>query len=606
MTAAGPSLRIRRRRWLYAAIGGGVLAVGAAVGVASLGGLDKGQQELATFVVQRGPLVISVTEAGTIKAREQVVLKSEVEGRTTIIYLVPEGTRVKPGDLLVELDASALEDSRVNQEINVQNAQAAFIRARENLEVVKNQAESDIARAELDHQFAKEDLTKYIEGEYPNEVKSAESRITLAREELERAAEKLKWSERLFQEKYISQTELESDRLAQKRAELDYELALAERDLLEQYTYKRRLAELKSNVEQTAMALERVKRKASADIVQAEAELRAKKAELDRQSAKLAKIEDQIAKCKIYAPTAGMVVYATTGRGNWRGNEEPLDEGQEVRERQELIYLPAAGPMMAEVKVHESSLDKVQVGQPVRITVDALPGKVFSGRVTRISPLPDAQSVWLNPDLKVYSTDIVLDQDTPDIRTGMSCRAEIIVETYDEAVYVPVQSVLRVGRQPTVYVFNGQQVQPRPVELGLDNNRMVRVVRGVDPGELVLLSPPLAPAVVTADRLNFGHDSDKDESSPAAPAGQEVALNQSATQQQPSSAVAAAQGDATKAAEASSGQADQAQAKQSPASPSGRRRADGPRRLQNASPDAAAGAPRRPDAQRAELGSAQP
>src|SRR5690606_3395808 len=108
---------------------------------------------------------------------------------------------------------------------------------------------------------------------------------------------------------------------------LDYELALAERDLLEQYTYKRRLAELKSNVEQTAMALERIKRKASADIVQAEAELRAKKAEFDRQSAKLAKIEDQIAKCKIYAPTAGMVVYATTGRGSWRGNEQPLEEG---------------------------------------------------------------------------------------------------------------------------------------------------------------------------------------------------------------------------------------------------------------------------------------
>jgi HlyD family secretion protein len=71
-------------------------------------------------VVKQGPLRISVTESGTIKAREQVILKSEVEGRTSILSLIPEGTQVKQGDLLVDLDSSQLLDSKIDQEIIVQ------------------------------------------------------------------------------------------------------------------------------------------------------------------------------------------------------------------------------------------------------------------------------------------------------------------------------------------------------------------------------------------------------------------------------------------------------------------------------------------------------
>ncbi len=56
-----------------------------------------------TFTVKRGPLRISVIESGTIKALDQVIIKSELEGRTSILTLAEEGTRVKKGDLLVEL-----------------------------------------------------------------------------------------------------------------------------------------------------------------------------------------------------------------------------------------------------------------------------------------------------------------------------------------------------------------------------------------------------------------------------------------------------------------------------------------------------------------------
>jgi HlyD family secretion protein len=455
-------------------------------------GFAAAAASVPTFQVQRGPLTISVIESGAIKSQEQVTLKNEVEGQTTLIYLIPEGTRVQEGQLLAELDASKLHDDRVEQQIRVENAEAAFIGARENLAVVRNQADSDISKAQLAYDFAQEDVTKYLEGEYPQELREAESKITIAREETERASEKLQWSERLFQEKYISQTELEADRLTFKRADLEHQLAVAAKDLLEGYTHKRQVAQLESDVQQTERALERTKLKANADIVQAEAQLKAKEAEFEQQKSKLVKIEEQIRKSKLVAPRAGLVVYATSTRTGGRGGmTQPLEEGQAVRERQELICLPSAEAMMAELMIHESSLEKVQVGQPVQVTVDAMSGKAFTGRVKSIAPLPDAQNMFMNPDRKVYATKVYLDGSNSELRTGMSCRAEIMIEKLEDATYVPVQAVVRVAGQPTVYVQSGNDLKPRSVTTGLDNSSMVHIASGLAAGEVVSLAPPL-------------------------------------------------------------------------------------------------------------------
>lgn len=468
----------------------------AAVGVFAIAGTGAGESagtgSTPTFAAEKGPLTISVTESGSIQSLEQVIITNQVEGRTEIIFIVDEGTVVKKGDLLVELDSSSLEDQKINQEISVQNAEAAFIRARENLAVAESQAKSDISQAELDNRFANEDKTKYIEGEFPKEKTELESKIKLAEEELKRAQEQLEGSARLLKEKYIAETEYQSDELAMKRAQLDYQLAQANLDLLNQYTYPRKLAELDSAIEQNALALDRVKRKASADVVQAQANLRAAEAEFNRQKTRLDRINDQIVKTKIYAPADGMVIYATSV--NQRGrfdNSEPLQAGYEAREREELIYLPTADSLMAKVAIHESALEKVKVGQAVRITIPAVPGHVFNGVVKKIAPLPD-QSNWWNPDLRVYSTEIHLSDKAPGVRSGMSCQAEIIVDEYHDAVYVPVQAVVRAGREASVYVQDaGGALVRRKVDIGLDNNKMVRIVSGLEPGERVSLTPPL-------------------------------------------------------------------------------------------------------------------
>jgi HlyD family secretion protein len=496
--SSGTSRFFKKRHLILA---GAIVII--AIGIARFALFQTEQDTITnhiTFIVKRGPLTISVIESGTIKARDQVTLKNEVEGKTPILYLIPEGTLVKKGDLLVELDASNLMDRKIDQQIKVQNTDAAFIGARENLAVVENQVQSDLDKAELTYTFSKEDLKKYLEGEFPNELKEAEARLTLAIEEFTRAKENLEWSKKLANEKYISKTELEVDELTVKKKILDMELAQNNLGLLKNFTHKRMLAQLKSDVKQAKMALERTIRKAKADVVQAQANLAARQAEYERQKDKLNKIVVQIEKTKIYAPTEGLVIHATSAQGGHpRRRVEPLQEGQAVMERQELIYLPTTSAAKAEVAIHEASLNKIRIGLPVKITVDALPGETFTGQVAKIAPLPDAQSAWINPDLKVYNTDIYLENNSSALKTGMSCKAEIIVEQHREAIYIPVQAVLRVGRQPTVYLVNGKNLKPRKVEIGLDNNSMVRIISGLEPGEVVSLIPPLSSAAIKAD-----------------------------------------------------------------------------------------------------------
>jgi HlyD family secretion protein len=321
-------------------------------------------------------------------------------------------------------------------------------------------------------------------------LRQAEADIAIANEELQRAEDKLTWSRKLADSGYITRSELQGDELAKKRSGLNLELARNKLDLLAKYTHVQELEKRKSDVSQAEMALDRTRRKGASDIVQAEADLKAKAIEDDRQKVLLTKLGQQIEACRIVAPSNGMVVYATSMSGR-RWNQEPLGVGQQVIERQELIYLPADSAMMAEIRIHESALAKVREGLPVRITVDALPGRLFSGTLGKIGVLPDANRSWMNPDLKVYVCEVYFSDMAEGLRPGMNCQAEIVIEDYEKATYVPVQCVTRLGGKTVAYVLNHNKPEARPIEVGFDNNRMIHVKAGLVPDEKVLLAPPL-------------------------------------------------------------------------------------------------------------------
>ena len=484
-------------------VGGVVLVLGAGWFFLRDGKAAEASDELYATVVE-GPLVISVEEFGEIRPSQEIVLKNEVQGRVSIITLVPEGTMVKEGDVLVQLDVSSKIDEKDSQEITLQNAKSALEVAREELEIQKNQAASDVELAEEAFLFAKEDLEKYEKGEYPSTLIDKKGQIALKEQQVKQAKDKYEWSKRLFEEKFISETELEGDELSWKSSQLTLESAQRDLEVLETYTHRRDLAKFRSDVKQKEMALLRTRKRAASSIAKAESDLRAKESEFRKQMQKLDKLTNQIDKATIRAPRDGQVVYAQGGR-----NREPLQEGQEVWERQELIRLPTADTFAAKINLHEGNLKSIATGMPVRVRCDALPDKVFTGTVSKIAPMPDNERRWMNEDLKEYPTDVLIDGGAGELKNGMGCKVEIVVEQYEKAVYVPVQCVVRVAGESCVWVRGRNGDERRAVKTGLSNNRFVRILEGLAAGEEVSLAPPLKESAGTAETALLGGDGDE-------------------------------------------------------------------------------------------------
>jgi HlyD family secretion protein len=479
--------------------------------------------ELQGAVVRRGPLEITVTERGNLTSENSVSVKSEVEGYSTILYLIGEGTLVEPGDLIAELDTSDHVDQRVAQEISVESSSAAATKAREALEIQRIENESDIAKAQQDVEFAHLELEKYIGLEFDGleqlqlgevleflsqrkpaddevagnfgggnrqqELQKFRDDILIRKEELKRAEDTLSWSRQLAEKGFVERTELEADELAFTRAGIMLEQAERALFLLEKYEHPKEWKRLQNDLEEAERQLKKANKQAVARIADYEAAKKASIVMLDLEQEKLARVQDQIRKGKIFAPVSGMIVYAREeGR---RGDSSPMQEGGDVRERQELVNIPGEGGMIAEASIHESSLEKVVEGLKVLVTVDALPGREFHGHVGKVAVLPDKNSWWANPNLRLYRTEIMVDDGDADMRPGMSCSIEILAERISDTLYVPVQSVHHSGGRAKAWVKSDGEVEERDVEIGSNNGKWVAIEGGLAEGEIVLLSPPV-------------------------------------------------------------------------------------------------------------------
>jgi HlyD family secretion protein len=465
----------------------------AALGVVGLGLLaaqrswfrEKAAPQIEGATVRRGPLLISVLARGELSAADSVDLRSEVEGRTAILTLVPEGSHVQPGDIVCELDATPLIEKRFQQSIAVRNAEAAYVKAKQNFEIQQSQNRSDIAKASQKLKFAELDLKKFLEGEKESQLEKANQAIDLAKEDAARAEGKLAWSEKLAEKGFLTGSELETDRISKHRATVILEQAVRDFGLLEKFQVPRKEDELSAARTEAEFERDRVELQAKARIVDFEADLNTNEAKLGLEKEKLAKLETQIEKARIRAPRAGMLVYAQLD-----SDEPPIQEGTEVREREIIASIPSAAGMKAQVKLHESVLEQVGIDMPCTISVDALGGKKFTGKISFVAILPDQNTRWSNPNTRLYRTDVSIDSSSAEMRPGMSCAIVIRIEDIADALYVPVQAVFHESRGNVSYVPTPTGVEVRPVTIGRYNVESVQIIAGLAEGETVLLSRP--------------------------------------------------------------------------------------------------------------------
>ena len=483
------STKLQRRPIIPIVIGVALIA-----GIIALIATPKRNNQAFTFYeVKRGDFLISVVEGGTLEAVNEDIIRCEVEGTARIIYIVPEGTYVKKGELLVQLDASATEDNVNQQQITVEKNQFAFIQAEQQLEIQKSTVDSEVEAADLKVKIAKSDMDKYVKAEALQLIRNAQIEITNTLETLQIAEERYEWTKKLKEQGFETQANLDKDRLAVSQGKLKLEQANQALWILENFDLPKKKYELQAAHKAAEDALGRAKLQGEKLLAQYKADVQTQKSTLDLSKAKLARDMKQLQAAKIYAPQDGLVVYASGGGGDRRfSSESMIEEGAVVRNRQELIKLPDISQMKLLIKVHESHINNVRPGQPAFVVLDSMPDQRFRGVVNRVAPLPDGSSRWGNPNLKLYVTELLVTDKLPDVKPGVSARAEVIITNMPSALTVPIQAVTtRKGRQ-VVFLASAPN-KPVPVSVGMYNNKFIEITSGLKESDRVMLSPPFDP-----------------------------------------------------------------------------------------------------------------
>lgn len=453
-------------------------------------GGGTGTSELKSALVAPHSFNVVLKEKGELKAAKSTDIKCEVEGRSTIISLIPEGTAVQQGDLLVTLASDEIENKISESELKEANAITNFESAKAELDIQRDKNASDIRKAELQIELKGLELKKYQEGDWVQKLKDAEVAIQQAEITLERRQQDFEASQKLYEKKYTTQTEFEEAEFNFKKAGWDLDKARMALEVLNKYTH---IADSKlkiSDLEEAQKEADRVRKNAEAEEIKKLRNVEGRERELALIQDQLAKFRVQKEKCRIVAPTQGFVVYYSGGGGGrWNmSGDQQIKEGAEVFERQILMQLPDTSSMMVSVRIHEAKTDKLRLDQPVNVTIEGIPGRTFHGRVRKIAALADSQSSWLNPDLKEYETEILLDSTEVQLKPGVTAQAEIMVTTVKDQLAVPVQAIYAKSGKRFVFRQNGKTAEPIAVQIGPVGNEWAAIASGVDAGDRVLMA----------------------------------------------------------------------------------------------------------------------
>jgi len=470
-----------------------------------------------TYTVQRSDLTVSVIENGDLKPLNSLVIKSKVEkNSTTIISIVDEGTYITPEDvnngmILVELDRSEIKQEVMEEEIKFLDGKADMTTAKEAYDIQLIQNESDIEAGKIMVRFGMMDLQKYLGasvakkvlasaedsnswqdnvsmfiddpnlgGEALQMIRELNSTITLNQAKLARARDKLKGTQELYDSNYAAEIELQGDKEQDQTA----------RALYLKYEFSKQVVTLLSAYHEALRELDKIHAKARSELAKARGEHDKEKAKFVLQEEELNHVRKQLDFCTIRAPAPGDVVYASSMiSSSSRRRSRTIELGASISERQSIISIPDPSVMKVEIKIHETWIDKIKIGQKVRINVTAFREETLTGEVIKKAPMADPEE-WMNPDLKVYSTDIRIDGTHESLKTGMTAMVEVIIEELKDVISVPIQTVVNVEGKKICYVASATGTQQREVETGSFNDDFVEIKSGLSEGERVLLNPP--------------------------------------------------------------------------------------------------------------------
>lgn len=198
----------------------------------------------------------------------------------------------------------------------------------------------------------------------------------------------------------------------------------------------------------------------------------------------------------IRAPNEGIVNILPNIRsqGSWGQTPPPYKEGDRASSGTPIAEIPDLSEMRVELRLDEVDRGKLQLGQKLRIKVDAIPDKEFTATLDWISPI--AAVTWRGMGLteKTFPARATLKNLDPRLRPGMSTSSEIIIESVPNSLLVPIKASFMHNGKPAVWVQRGQNFEIRKIEAGKRNDTDLVVLKGLKPGETVTLENPVEAA----------------------------------------------------------------------------------------------------------------
>jgi HlyD family secretion protein len=367
--------------------------------------------------------------------------------------LVTEGQAVGEGETLARLETTDLEYAVAQAKLALAIAQVQLLRLQ------RPPGEQDVAAAQAALESARASYRKLVDGPSEEQIRVARTNLDQAKAALDQAQAAY---DRVADRPDVG---LLPQALQLQQATIAYEAAQANFDLAMRPPSEAELAAAHSAVAQAEATLTRAQEGASdEDLLLAQLQVEQAQVSLDQ-------AQHQLEGTILTAPHSGIVTAVGVKEGELSGG-------------QPAFTLTDLSQYHIDVTVDEIDIGRVTEGQPVTVTLDALPGETLAGQVDRI-----ADAAQLATGVAGYNVTIRLKPTDALLRAGMTANVDVVTDRRDNVLLVPNRFV-RIDRttgQVFVDRLVGSEIQPTEIQIGLRDEAMSEVLAGLEEGDVVVL-----------------------------------------------------------------------------------------------------------------------
>lgn len=330
-----------------------------------------------------------------------------------------EGDAVEQGEEVARLDQQQLLRQRDQAQAALDAAKSLLAQSQTAIEFQRETVGGQIASADAGLRQAAAQLAELVAGSRTQEIQQAEARLQEASTEFERAQSDWQRAQTLMESDDIARSQYDQFRARFESARAQVRQAEEAVALVREGPRTETIDRASAAVEQARAAV-KIAEAQRLELRRREQEVETRKAELERAAAQLAFVESQLGDTVATAPVSGVVLAESAEVG------EVLAAGTTV-----LTIGNTAQPWLRGY-ISETDLGRVKIGQPVRVTTDSFPGKIYDGRLSFIASEAEFTPKQIQTEEErvklVYRVKIDIDNPAHELKLNMPADAEIVVE----------------------------------------------------------------------------------------------------------------------------------------------------------------------------------